>query len=130
MKSDLLLDTNAYSDFGRRLKWLDVIPYAAQIFIPLMVIGELRSGFRNGRHFQKNEDDLQDFLSQGTVRVLAPDLQTTFHYSIIFTDLKSRGIIIPQNDLWIAALAVQHGLWLCTSDAHFDHLPQLLRIQS
>lgn len=39
--------------------------------------------------------------------------------------LRRQGTAIPTNDLWIAALAVQHGLALCTSDAHFRHLPQL-----
>jgi predicted nucleic acid-binding protein len=34
---------------------------------------------------------------------------------------------IPTHDLWIAALAIQHDLALCTSDAHFQHIAQLPR---
>ncbi len=123
----LILDTNAYSDFARNIKWQSAITQARQIFLPLIAVAELRAGFRNGSQFHKNETDLQLFLSQGNVTPLAPDLQTTFHYSVLFLELKERGVHIPQNDIWIAALAIQHGLWLCTSDAHFDHIPQLLR---
>lgn len=31
-------------------------------------------------------------------------------------------------DLWIAALAVQHSLPLCSRDAHFEKVPQIARI--
>ena len=34
----------------------------------------------------------------------------------------------PINDVWIAALVLQNGLTLYARDAHFDHLPQLMRI--
>jgi len=33
--------------------------------------------------------------------------------------LRSRGTPIPENDLWIAALAIQHDLTLVTRDSHF-----------
>ena len=31
-------------------------------------------------------------------------------------------IPIPENDIWIAALAIQHGLAVASRDAHFDHV--------
>ena len=43
-------------------------------------------------------------------------------------ELESKGLMIGNNDLWIAALAVQHDLVLFSRDRHFDHLPQLARI--
>ncbi len=128
MSRALILDTNAYSDYGRKVKWLDVIPTADRVYLPLIVVGELRSGFRHGKQWRKNEADLHRFMNHPRVSLLTLDFQTTDYYSTIFSDLKKRGIKLPQNDLWIAALALQHGLWFCTSDAHFDHLPQLLRV--
>ncbi len=32
-----------------------------------------------------------------------------------------------RNDAWIAALVIQHDLALFAREAHFDHLPQLVR---
>jgi predicted nucleic acid-binding protein len=37
------------------------------------------------------------------------------------------GAPIPTNDLWIAALVLQHDRALFARDRHFDVLPQLLR---
>jgi len=130
MKRDLLLDTNAYSDFMRGLKWKTPLSTAKKVYIPLIVVGELRSGFQYGNQLEKNESILQRFLSQKEVKLLLPDFETTHHYSLIFKELMNKGMKIPQNDLWIAALCAQHGLWLCTSDIHFDHIPQLLRASS
>ena len=51
--------------------------------------------------------------------MLHPDEATTEHYARIFLQLRKKGAAIPTNDLWIAALAAQHDLDLCTSDGHF-----------
>ena len=61
------------------------------------------------------------------VRLLVPDEQTTHHYAAVFRQLRQQGTPIPTNDVWIAALVIQHGLVLSSRDAHFDHLPQILR---
>ena len=37
---------------------------------------------------------------------------------------------VPTNDIWTAALVVQHDLLLYSRDAHFDRLPQLPRLVS
>ncbi|MBC7965347.1 MAG: PIN domain-containing protein [Fuerstia sp.] len=59
------------------------------------------------------------------VQVLSPDDQTTHHYAQLYLQLRKKSVSMPTNDLWIAALVVQHNLILCTSDAHFQHLPQI-----
>jgi predicted nucleic acid-binding protein len=38
------------------------------------------------------------------------------------------GTPIPANDMWIAAIVIQHDLVLFGWDAHFDHLRQIARI--
>ncbi len=129
MNPPLLLDTNAYSDFVRNLKWQQRISGCPRIHVPLIMIAELKAGFRAGSRFTENEIQFEKFLQQSNVTILNPDLQTTTYYATIFFALREKGVHIPQNDLWIAALALQHGLHLCTSDAHFDHIPQLLRAQ-
>ena len=32
------------------------------------------------------------------------------------------------NDVWVAALVLQHNLQLHDRDKHFDHLPQIARV--
>ena len=43
-------------------------------------------------------------------------------------DLRSRGLPIPQNDVWIAALARQHDLSILSNDNHFDLVERVVRI--
>ena len=62
------------------------------------------------------------------VPLIVLDEQTTHHYSAVFRQLRQQGTPIPTNDMWIAALTLQHGLMLYSRDRHFDHLPQLLRL--
>jgi tRNA(fMet)-specific endonuclease VapC len=123
---NVALDTNAYSDFMRGQTSRTEIVYRANlIFVPLIVIAELRSGFAAGELATRNEIELREFLREPQVSILPPDEETTHHYARLYAYLRRSGRPIPTNDLWIAALVVQHGLVLCTSDAHFDHLPQI-----
>jgi tRNA(fMet)-specific endonuclease VapC len=125
---NVALDTNAYSDFMRgHPARVEVLRLARSIHLPLIVLAELRAGFAAGEQASANAANLQRFLRSPRVSVLVPDDQTTHHYARLYVQLRKQGTAIPTNDLWIAALAVQHNLALCTSDAHFDHLPQVLR---
>jgi len=122
------LDTNSYVAYFRNDdKVLQLIRRADQIFLPFAVLGELRAGFLGGRQSEQNERHLAEFLNSSRVRPLFADEQTTHHYARLHLQLRKQGTPIPANDMWIAALAVQHDLMLCTRDRHFDHLPQLLR---
>ena len=59
--------------------------------------------------------------------ILFPSRETAEHYARLFVQLKHAGTPVPDNDLWIAALALEHDLPLMTRDQHFDRIPQLLR---
>jgi tRNA(fMet)-specific endonuclease VapC len=121
------LDTNAYSDFMRGYsERVSVLRTARQIFVPLIVLAELRAGFAAGNREATNAAKLQQFLSSSRVFVLQPDEQTTYHYAQLYLQLRKKAVAIPTNDLWIAALVVQHRLVLCTSDAHFQQIPQVV----
>lgn len=61
------------------------------------------------------------------VHMLFADDQTTLHYASVFRQLRRRGTPIPTNDMWLAALVLQHNLVLHARGKHFDHLPQLVR---
>jgi predicted nucleic acid-binding protein len=124
--SAVALDTNLYSAFMRGLPAaVDAVRAAREIQIPLIVLGELLAGFVAGTRAAKNREELARFTASPRVSVLDPDERTAHHYADIFTVLRSRGTPIPTNDLWIAALARQHGLSLLTFDSHFERVPGL-----
>jgi tRNA(fMet)-specific endonuclease VapC len=124
----VVLDTNAYCDFARGdAARVQVVVSATHLYLPFIVVAELRAGFAYGTRAAANEAVLQQFLESTRVTVLWADDATTRHYASLATQLRRQGLKIPTNDLWIAALVVQHGLILCTSDAHFNHLPQVPR---
>lgn len=101
---------------------------ADEIWIPFIVIAELRAGFLAGNRSDKNEATLAKFLSQPGVTVLYPNEETLNKYAQLYVQLRRQGTPIPEHDIWIAAFAVQHNVPLYTRDAHFDHLAQLKRI--
>ena len=124
-----LIDTNIYSyamrgDPGvtRILRTLSVIG------ISTISIGELISGFKCGARHGKNMDELALFLDSPRVVVHPVDVDTAEFYASILSDLKQAGTPIPTNDIWIAAIAFQHGYKLFTKDRHFDLVPGLIRI--
>jgi len=122
------LDTNTYSGFMRGEPTLvQIVRSASIIVMPLIVIAELRAGFAAGNRRTANALNLQRFLSTPRVTVLSPDEATTYVYADLFAFLRRQGTPIPANDLWIAALVLQHNLKLCTSDAHFTRIPHLPR---
>jgi tRNA(fMet)-specific endonuclease VapC len=123
----LALDTNAYSDFMRGdERRVQLLRTARWIHVPLIVLAEIRAGFAAGNQESANAANLQRFLNSPRVSILLPDEQTTHHYAQLYLQLRKKAIAIPTNDLWIAAIVIQHNLVLCTSDSHFGHFHQLV----
>ncbi len=123
------LDTNRYVDLCKGVtETVALLEEAEAILFPFVVLGELRGGFAHGRRTAENERILRSFLLKNGVRVLFADDQTTHHYAAVFRQLRKQGTPIPTNDMWLAALVLQHNLALHARDRHFDHLPQLVRV--
>lgn len=125
----IALDTKRYTDLCRGDRSVvETVEKADAVWLPFIVIGELRAGFAVGSQGARNDAVLRRFLLKPGVGVLYADEQTTHHYAIFYRQLRKQGTPIPTNDMWIAALVLQHSLVLCARDAHFDMLPQLTRI--
>ncbi|MBT3193276.1 MAG: type II toxin-antitoxin system VapC family toxin [Verrucomicrobia bacterium] len=125
----IAIDTNRYRDFCENdQNAREVLQKADRILMPLPVLAELRAGFACGTLASENERVLSIFLDRSRVGMLMPDEQTTFHYGRLYAQLKQQGTPVPTNDLWIAALVIQHRLTLFTRDNHFRHLPQIPRL--
>ena len=122
----IAVDTNRYRDFCSGLpEAVEQFALAEAVYIPFVTLAELRAGFLCGVQARKNESVLMRFLGRPRIHILYPDEDTTHHYARIFAQLRSQGTPIPTNDIWIAALVVQHDLLLYSRDRHFDCLPQM-----
>jgi tRNA(fMet)-specific endonuclease VapC len=116
----ILIDTNAYVAFKRGLpEALEIIQRAPTIALPVIVLGELLAGFTVGSQTERNRSELQAFLTSPRAQVLTVDELTAEVYARVYRELRSKGRPIPTNDLWIAALALQHSVALFTFDRHF-----------
>lgn len=125
----IAIDANRYSDFIRGVEPAVVACREAhEIWMPFVVLAELRAGFRRGSRREQNEQSLGAFLRSDRVWVLFADEATTHIYAELHTELSRRGTPIPINDLWIASLVIQHDLALLTRDKHFDVVPGLARL--
>ncbi|HKV48371.1 MAG TPA: type II toxin-antitoxin system VapC family toxin [Candidatus Acidoferrales bacterium] len=125
----LALDTNRYTDLCRgHGRVVETVAVAQEVWLPFIVLAELRAGFAVGTQGTHNEAVLRRFLLKPGVGVLYADEQTTHHYAAVYRQLRKQGTPIPTNDIWIAALVLQHSLALLARDAHFDALPQITRV--
>ena len=125
--SSLILDTSAYSAFKRgNLDAVALLRKTPEILVPIIVLGELWSGFEFGRKREVNRQELDAFLNSPRVLVVQVTLETAERYAVIYSFLRRNGRPVPTNDLWIAALTMEHGATLLTADAHFLRLPQIL----
>lgn len=123
------LDTNRYVDLCKGVAdTVALMEEAEVVILPFVVVAELRAGFSHGRRQADNERTLRRFLFKDGVRVLFADDQTTHHYASVYRQLHTQGTPIPTNDIWLASLVLQHNLALHARDAHFDHLPQIVRV--
>ena len=123
------VDTNAYRAAAENQPHVvDILRRADEIKLPFIVLAELRAGFAAGTAGRRNEAKLTEFLNAPRVSVVLAQEATTHHYAALYAQLRRQGTPIPTNDLWIAALVVEHDLLLLTSDAHFTKLPQIVRI--
>jgi predicted nucleic acid-binding protein len=122
------LDTNRLTDlFQGDADLADRLGTCEEVWIPLLVLGEIKAGFYGGNQRHRNEALLQRFLTKQTVGVLFPGRETAEHYGRLFVQMKRAGTPVPDNDLWIAALVLEHDLLLITRDQYFQCIPQLLR---
>ena len=122
----MILDTNALSAFvdgeaavGARLS------VEARVAIPVIVLGEFRYGISGSRHRNAYERWLEDHLPE--FDILAVTEPTTLAYARVRVALKRLGRPIPANDVWIAALALQHRLPVLSRDEDFDAVPGVRR---
>ena len=93
------------------------------LFLASPAVGELYYGAQKSDKVTENLHRINTFVEEHIF--LSCDLETAQWYGIIKNQLSKKGRPIPNNDIWIAAIAMQHGLILVTRDAHFDEVESL-----
>lgn len=122
------LDTNRLTDLFRGDSELaGFLGTCDEVWIPFVVLAEMKAGFYGGVRQAENEALLSKLLSRQTVAILYASRETTEQYARLFVQLKRAGTPVPDNDLWIAAMVLEHDLELVSRDKHFDKVPQLRR---
>jgi len=91
-----------------------------EVFVSSTVAGELYYGAFASSNSQKHIDQVQSFLTNCII--YSPDISTAIVYGKLKAHLKRNGTPIPENDIWIAAMAVEHKKPLFTTDKHFGLL--------
>ena len=125
-----VIDTSRYTDFcNNDPVAVERVRTADNLYLPFVSLAELRSGFLFGTQARQNEQTLNRFLNSPRVTVLYPTTQTVRNFSQIFYQLRQQDTPIPTNDMWIAALVVEHDLLLFSRDPHFSHLPQIQSVR-
>ncbi|MDB5298079.1 MAG: PilT protein domain protein [Phycisphaerales bacterium] len=118
MAGRIALDTNVVVPLLGGDGGIVVRAAAAAVFLPLMVVGELYFGAEKSGRPVQNVARIDALIER--IVVLPCDVATAREFGRIKGALRAKGRPIPDNDVWIAAAAVQHGLTLATRDAHFD----------
>ena len=124
MSGSNLLDTNiVIALFAQDLAVVEHLDKAEEVFIPSIVLGELYFGARKSGRVKENLARIDEFAVSNVV--LGCDTETARYYGEIKNSLREKGRPIPENDVWIAAIALQYDLILISRDAHFGEVDNL-----
>jgi len=96
---------------------------SAEVFVPAIVLGELHYGANKSARAAENCARIETFAAKSAV--LRCDAGTARHYGKVKDGLRAKGRPIPENDVWIAASAIQHNLTLISRDSHFQEIDDL-----
>lgn len=124
MSGRYLLDTNIIiALFADEAIVKNNLTQANEVFIASVVIGELYYGARKSGRAQSNLARVDELVANSTI--LGCDAGTAWQYGEVKNKLRLKGRPLPENDVWIASLTLQHDLILVTRDAHFQEVESL-----
>ncbi|MBL7036284.1 type II toxin-antitoxin system VapC family toxin [Candidatus Microgenomates bacterium] len=122
----IILDTNAYSELCKGNSFVKkIFKKANTVYIPAVVLGELFYGFKRGNKENDNLNLLKMFLDQKGLKIVNIDGKTASIYAEIKLELTKNGTPISENDIWIAASAIETGSTVITYDKHFLKIPKI-----
>ncbi len=93
------------------------------IYLPAIVVGELIYGALNSKHAEQNLLRHKKLIQKSKILEIVES--TANIYAKTRLGLKRKGKPIPENDLWIAAVCIEHEIPLFSNDSHFDGIEHL-----
>jgi tRNA(fMet)-specific endonuclease VapC len=121
-----LLDTNiVIAVFSGDTLLQRRVANAPEAFVSIVTLGELFYGAYHSQRIDTNVARIEQL--EAGITILDCDSETSRHYGMVKAELRKRGKPIPENDIWIAALASQHELTLVTRDPHFVEVKDVPR---
>ncbi|MBC8526541.1 MAG: type II toxin-antitoxin system VapC family toxin [Candidatus Cloacimonetes bacterium] len=123
MNGKILLDTNILiSFFNGNIEYKNRLE-KLRIFVPTIVFGKLYFGAEESKNRLQNLKKIDEFKKYCIV--LDVDDYTAKIYGKVKSKLKKRGKPIPENDIWIASIAIENNLLLATQDSHFENVENI-----
>lgn len=88
-----------------------------------VVLGELLYGAEKSSRVQENKNKAQSFCSN--FEILSVDEKVSESYGVLKNKLLSQGKVLPENDMWIAAIAIANNVSVITQDKHFEEIENI-----
>jgi tRNA(fMet)-specific endonuclease VapC len=124
MSGRYLLDTSILiALFADETLVKEKLAQASEVFIPSIAVGELYYGVWKSQRRQENIAQVDELVAESVV--LSCNVGAARWYGEVKNVLRLKGRPIPENDLWIAAIAMEHDLVVATQDAHFEEIDNL-----
>lgn len=115
---DLQRERSKNDGNGPAHRFLEASP-EAELYLSNVALGEFTEGFPSTEHPTVAMVRRQHVL-------LPVDTETALVYAGLVRDLRSRGLLIGANDLWIGASSLRHGLPIATANVeHFRRIEGL-----
>lgn len=122
----MILDTNAVSGLLEGHAALEaLLAREVRHELPVIVIGEYRYGLARSRLRRRLLPLFEELIRESTV--LPVTTATAAAYATVRESLRVQGTPIPENDVWISALAIEHRLDIVSRDTDFDQVPGVRR---
>ncbi len=124
-----MLDTNIciYAINNKPLSYLhrlETLEQTHTLSISSIVLAELQYGVSNSNYSKQNQINLDNFLSK--LSIIEFSAKCAFYYGELGAKLKKAGIIIGNNDLFIASHALAENAILVTNNINeFKRIPEL-----
>lgn len=124
MNGSFVVDTNVIIDILRGKQELSkIINNEVILIMPTIVLGELFYGANKSNRFDKKKEEISQIKNFFEVTSITE--RTAEIYGEVKNELKLKGKPIPENDIWIASVALELNLPLLTKDKHFSNLKRL-----
>lgn len=94
-----------------------------KIFIPAVVVGEMKVGFYGTYYPESVKTEFDEFLERSAVINCDSAVADVYGRTLVY--LRKNGCMIPKNDIWIAACCIVTGVPIATRDRHFQNIPEL-----